>query len=456
MQVPLALVNSLNGIKDFDEQLFIDVHLGEDTITSIRCHPKKKESLSELPFQNKISGKIPWTRQGYYLKDRPSFTFDPLFHGGAYYVQEASSMFLEQALQQTADLSQSLKVLDLCAAPGGKSTHIQSLISKDSLLVSNETIRSRVPVLKENLQKWGSHNVFVTNNDPSDFAKLTHYFDVVVVDAPCSGSGLLRKDPKAVEQWSQGAVNLCSQRQQRIVADVIPALKEGGVLIYATCSYSPQENEAVADWITTDFEMDSIPLQTDASWNITSVATPKGTRCYRFWPYQLQGEGFFIAVFRKKEKAQPAHPARGKHKLTAQPNRQVLQKWISQPENFVFKEFGNTVFAWPEPLLVDFEFLAKHLNGIYSGIAVGQLIREKLIPDHALALSCHLAPEIPRVALNKEQAISYLQRKELNIDSSIKGWQLATYNNLPLGWMNVLPHRVNNYYPKELRILKDK
>ena len=172
---------------------------------------------------------IPWTDCGYYLESRPSFTFDPLFHAGCYYVQEASSMFLEQALKQTVDLSKPIKILDLCASPGGKSTHIQSLISKDSLLVSNDVIRSRANVLKDNIIKWGCENVVVTNNDPKDFAKLENYFDVIVVDAPCSGSGLFRRDPTAIEEWSENNVQLCSQRQQRILADVWPTLKKDGI-----------------------------------------------------------------------------------------------------------------------------------------------------------------------------------------------------------------------------------
>src|SRR6478736_9538985 len=183
--------------------------------TSIRINPLKCNS--------KYSDRIPWTDFGYYLQQRPSFTFDPLFHGGAYYVQEASSMFLEEALKQTVDLSQPLKVLDLAAAPGGKSTHIQSLISKDSLLVSNDVIRSRSKILKDNTIKWGSDNVVVTNNDPKDFARLENYFDVIVVDAPCSGSGLFRRDPEALGEWSENNVRLCSQRQRRILADVWPS-----------------------------------------------------------------------------------------------------------------------------------------------------------------------------------------------------------------------------------------
>lgn len=235
MQLPEQLLKSMESVKGFDKEAFDKVHQSGEQVTSIRVNPAKR---TEIKSQN---SKIPWADAGFYLEQRPSFTFDPLFHAGTYYVQEASSMFLEQALKQTVDLSQSIKVLDLCASPGGKSTHIQSLISKDSLLVSNDVIRSRANVLKDNIIKWGCENVVVTNNDPKDFSKLENYFDMIVVDAPCSGSGLFRRDPVAIDEWSENNVQLCSQRQQRILADVWPALKKDGILIYSTCSYSKKK-----------------------------------------------------------------------------------------------------------------------------------------------------------------------------------------------------------------------
>ncbi len=238
MHLPENLLNSLKGIKGFDREVFEKVHISGEQITSIRINPTKfKEPLTHhSPFIT--HDKIPWSQYGYYLDQRPSFTFDPLFHAGCYYVQEASSMFLEQALQQTVDLSQPLKVLDLCGAPGGKSTHIQSLISKESLLVTNEVIKNRVSVLVQNITKWGCDNVIVTHNDPKHFTRLEGYFDVIIIDAPCSGSGLFRKDAEAVAEWSLNNVALCSQRQQRILADALPSLKTNGILIYSTCSYS--------------------------------------------------------------------------------------------------------------------------------------------------------------------------------------------------------------------------
>ena len=325
-KLPSTLLDSLDEIEGFAREAFQAVHQSGEQVTSIRFNPKKwpvagDASLvslrtPEVPaispvrpghpggqFPNfPISQSIPWSSHGYYLNERPSFTLDPLFHAGCYYVQEASSMFLEQALKQTVDLSQPVKVLDLCAAPGGKSTLIQSFITSDSLLVSNEVIKSRVNVLQENLIKWGGANVVLTNNDAKDFASLYDYFDLLVVDAPCSGSGLFRKDPEAIGEWSENNVKLCSQRQQRILADAFSSLKKNGIIIYCTCSYSTEENEEILDWMAEKFKVESLRLTIKKEWNIVETQSMHHNLFgYRFYPDKLKGEGFFIACLQKKE-----------------------------------------------------------------------------------------------------------------------------------------------------------
>src|SRR5688572_5876321 len=222
MALPEKLLQSLKDVKGFYEKAFKEVHASATQITSIRRNPLKLSGITEWSTGSgqsnapviKVEGNVPWSSFGFYLTERPSFTFDPVFHAGCYYVQEASSMFLEQALKQTVDLSKEIRVLDLCAAPGGKSTHIQSLISANSLLVSNEVIKNRTNVLKQNILKWGSTNVVVTNNDPKNFARLEGFFDVLVIDAPCSGSGLFRRDTEAINEWSEDNVLLCCGRQK--------------------------------------------------------------------------------------------------------------------------------------------------------------------------------------------------------------------------------------------------
>ncbi len=463
MQLPKPLLDSLVSVKGFNKGAFEKIHTSGEQITSIRFNPAKSSIVNGQWSINDpvhyspltIHSIIPWTDYGYYLNSRPSFTFDPLFHAGIYYVQEASSMFLEQALKQTVDLSKPLKVLDLCAAPGGKSTHIQSLISKDSLLVSNEVIRSRANVLKDNIIKWGCENVMVTNNDPKDFSKLENYFDVIVVDAPCSGSGLFRRDASAIEEWSENNVQLCSQRQQRILADVWPALKENGILIYSTCSYSKEEDEEIMDWMMKQLSVVSCQLTVVPSSGIIPVQSNSGAYGYRFWPDKVKGEGFFFACFEKKE-GEDDDVFRYKKKPEPVTNKEMemVERWVKK-DGLHFIKHINTVYAWPEQLVKDFSFLLERLRVIYSGVVAGELMRDKLVPDHALAMSNLFVDSINSTELNLAQAIQYLQRKDLPVEIKIKGWQLVTYSGRPLGWINALPNRVNNYYPKELRILKD-
>ncbi len=402
-----------------------------------------------------IDEKVPWSTFGYYLPRRPSFTFDPLFHAGCYYVQEASSMFLEQALQQAADLSQPLKVLDLCAAPGGKSTHLQSLITADSLLVSNEVIKSRAGILKQNIMKWGCANVVVTNNDPQHFARMEGFFDVMVVDAPCSGSGLFRRDAEAIEEWSEEAVQLCCGRQKRILADALPALKEDGILIYSTCSYSQQEDEDIADWLVAEWGMENVKLKVEEGWGIVEAESAKaGAAGYRFFPDKVKGEGFYLACFRKtggtgltKLKAARLERASSKEKA-------IASAWLKWTDMEILKH--AYLYALPARFSEAYSIIRQYLNVQYAGVALGEVMKEKLVPEHALALSSLLSDAIPVTEVDYETAIRYLQKQDVNIETEVKGWQAVSYQHHNLGWINALPNRVNNYYPKELRILKQR
>ena len=444
MKLPQILLDSLASVKGFDKEDFIKVHESEERVTSIRMNPIKKSEIVNL------RSKIPWTDHGYYLETRPSFTFDPLFHAGCYYVQEASSMFLEHALKQTVDLSQPIKVLDLCAAPGGKSTHLLSLISKESLLVSNEVIRSRANILTDNIMKWGCSNVIVTNNDPRDFQRLENYFDVIVVDAPCSGSGLFRRDPDAIEEWSEQNVALCSQRQQRILADVLPSLKNGGVLIYSTCSYSKEEDELICEWLKNELSIENCQLSIDNGWNI--VQSEGG---YRFWPDKVKGEGFFIACFKKEEgENEDIYLPKVKPDKFSNLEMEILSKNVNT-DGLSFLRHEEIIYSVPEKLLTDINFLSSKLRLVNCGTKVGEIIKDKLVPDHGLALSSIISEKIQKLELDHDQAIQYLKKKELRSQTDKKGWTLVTHQGHQLGWINILPNRINNYYPKELRILKD-
>ena len=463
MNLPVPLIQSLQNIKGFTEEAFKQVHQSGGQITSVRLNPKKIFNQQYSIF-NTQPERVKWSSNGFYLKERPSFTLDPLFHAGAYYVQEASSMFLEEVLKQTIDLSKPIKVLDLCAAPGGKSTLIQSIISKESLLVSNEVIKTRVNILSENITKWGAANVIVTNNDPKDFQRLPNYFDVIVVDAPCSGSGLFRKDAKAIDEWSEKNVELCAQRQQRILADIMPSLKEGGILIYSTCSYSKEEDEDICKWLIEQFAVSSLQLAIDEDWGIVETVSEKGkTYGYRFYPDKVKGEGFFIAAFKKQQglsykgehadgRAQKKNAKSKSNQITAK-EIEALKSYINDVNDFFFIKQNDEIIAMPLHLENDLAIIQSSLYIKKAGVKLGSLIRNELIPAHELAVSNIINPAIPRVEVDLETALQYLRKQEIKIEPNFTGWVLLTHLHLPIGWIKIIGHRINNYYPSAWRIL---
>lgn len=456
MHLPPVFIQSIEQSAGFDKAAFEKVHENGQQVTSVRLNPGKILNTQYSIF-NAPQEKVPWNSNGFYLQERPSFTADPFFHAGAYYVQEASSMFVEQAIKQTVDLSRPVKVLDLCAAPGGKSTLIQSMIGNASLLVSNEVIRTRVTILAENITKWGAANVIVTNNDAKDFQRLPGYFDVIVVDAPCSGSGLFRKDPGAVSEWSEQNVQLCSQRQQRILADVLPALKEDGVLIYSTCSYSAEEDEAIADWLLKSCGVEGVRLKVEHDWGIVETQSEKEkAHGYRFYPDKVKGEGFFIAAFRKLRTGNgewklSKHKARSE-KFGAKESG-IVKPYLENADNFFFIKQKEEVIALPKVFEED---LAAIQNALYikkAGVKLGTVIRSELVPDHELAVSTIINPALNAIDVDEAMALQYLRKQDITVDTNRKGWALIQYRQLPLGWVKVLPGRINNYYPKEWRIL---
>ncbi len=463
--LPPALIQSLQNVTGFDEEAFKAVHQSGGQITSVRLNPWKTGNRQMVPIltgSNDQPESVPWNSNGFYLAIRPSFTLDPLFHAGGYYVQEASSMFLEEALKQTVDLTKPIKVLDLCAAPGGKSTLIQSVISNESLLVSNEVIKTRVHILAENMTKWGAANVIVTNNDPKDFSRLENYFDVIVVDAPCSGSGLFRKDPNAITEWSENNVALCAQRQQRILADIIPALKDGGVLIYSTCSYSRQEDEEICDWMVDNIGLENMPLKTEENWGVVETVSKKENAFgYRFYPDKVKGEGFFIAAFRKISSGNGFFVENKNQKLTGRNKAKelmaketgALKKYIKNMDELYFIKQNEDVIAMPNFFEYDLSRIQSALYIKKAGVRLGNIVRDELIPAHDLAVSNMINPGLPKTEVDKETALQYLRRQEIKMASSKKGWVLLIHQQLPMGWIKVMDNRINNYYPKEWRIL---
>ncbi|MCI0921509.1 methyltransferase RsmF C-terminal domain-like protein [Sphingobacterium rhinopitheci] len=450
-KLPNDLINHLKDDPHFNYQAFIAVHDEEEKTSSIRLNNRKKIAIDAFV----IDKAIPWCNEGYYLKQRPIFTLDPLFHAGCYYSQEASSMFLDHAIRQLQLDRHPLKALDLCAAPGGKSTLINSALHEDSLVVANEIIKTRVTVLQDNLMKWGHPNTVVTNNDPSSFERLPGYFDFLVIDAPCSGSGMFHKDHDAIDEWSLANVKLCSERQQRILAAALPSLKTDGYLFYSTCSYSRAENEEMVDWIIDQFGFETVNIPVDERWGIdVSESMKHKATGYRFYPHRVAGEGFFCAVLKKKAEQATFSMKRVKFEKSTAP-QQIAKQWIDDQGLYTFAHNDN-LHVFPKAYEQDLTALQNVLYLKNAGTQLGKLAGKDLIPSHDLALSTLIRADIQGIDLDLEGALNFLRKETINADlntDNLKGWVLMRYKNINLGWIKAMPNRINNYYPKELRIV---
>lgn len=449
MQLPPQFLDSMRSSPGFQQRTFEAVHTAGKQVTSVRLNPSKTASHQDWEMKP-----IPWCKQGYYLKERPSFILDPLWHAGTYYVQEASSMFLWYVLERLLGDDTRKIVLDLCAAPGGKSSLLESFFS-NGLVVSNEVIRSRASILLENMIRWGSDRVVVTQNDPAHFQRLDIFFDILVTDVPCSGSGLFRRDPDAIQSWSLDAVNLCSQRQQRILADVLPTLKNGGLLVYTTCSYSVEEDEQIAAWLVKEMNMEPLQVPVPADWGIVVSETEAGATGYRFYPDQLDGEGFFLSVFRKRSGESDSRVRSQKLYQPGKDEYKIANDFFAIPDGYSCFKQDVYLRLFPTEWMTQLQQLSDSLYIRNAGVELGSVKGKDFVPSHELALSKLPVGQFGRVQLSLQQAQLYLRRQDLQLDNITKGWNLVCYDNHPLGWIKALPNRINNYFPSEWRVLKN-
>lgn len=461
--------------------------LSEAPPVSIRLNPAKCIGRPDAV------GEVAWCRHGYYLADRPNFTFDPLLHAGWYYVQEASSMFLHHVITKYVD--RPVAMLDLCAAPGGKSTAALAALPEGSVLVSNEPIRQRAQVLMENIQKWGCPDVIVTNNYPHDYAASGLLFDVVLCDVPCSGEGMFRKDAGSVGEWSWQNVEACSRLQREIVASAWRCLRPGGLLVYSTCTFNIQENEENVRWIATELGADVLPVETEKSWGIRGSLLPGFDEpVCRFIPGCTRGEGLFLAVMRKRSEAapqeQPLHVSTaGASQLTPAFTKGKKKNFFRQPgrpdtaknsksapstisldrieraassllervgeAGFIFRQSAaGVLMALPQQLSSFYDMASLSLRILSAGVTVGRLKGRDLIPDQALALSTSLRRDaFPRVSVDYGQAVAYLRRESISLpDGAPRGIVLLTYRGAALGFAKNIGSRANNLYPQEWKI----
>ncbi len=430
-----------------DRFLCFETALNSAPLVSIRYNRLK--SSDEL-----CEDKVLWASDACYLEQRPMFTADPLFHAGCYYVQEAASMFLEQVVKQY--ISTPVRVLDLCAAPGGKSTHLLSLLPEGSLLVSNEPMPLRANVLAENIIKWGRPSAMVVKNEPKDFARFKNFFDVVVVDAPCSGEGMFRKDSFAVEQWSVGNVEVCAKRQREILSDVWQALRPGGLLVYSTCTFNREEDEDCVAWASQELGAQVLPLEVSPRWGITANLVGDGNPVYRFIPGYTRGEGFFLSVMRKDGDVALQTPRATRVQQVSAKQREQVSAWLTNPAEFDYIMHKDTIVAVPKRHADAINVLSSKLNVLHAALPVATVKNNKLLPVHALAMStCLNRDAFVRVELEREKALQYLHREALLLPDAPVGILLLTYKGIPIGFAKNVGNRANNLYPTEWRIRKD-
>lgn len=423
---------------------------GQPASVSVRMNPFKKA----VPFEGRP---VAWSSYGVMLEQRPQFTLDPVFHAGAYYVQDSSSMFVGNVFRQVLSgmelpSTRPLRVLDLCAAPGGKTTDLAASLREacgdNFLLVANEVMKARVGILADNVALWGDPNVVVVSDDPRAFAPLAGYFDIILADVPCSGEGMFRKDEQAQEQWSEDNVALCEARQRRIIADVWPSLKQGGVLVYSTCTFNKYENDNNVLWIAENLGADVMPDDLNAEGVIK-------TECgYSLVPGFVEGEGQYCASLRKSSDVDfvQDRPFRSNDK----PAKGVslpdgLDEYFSGKMKFALK--GETVTAVPQHLAGDVASLRQSLHVISAGCAVGTLKGKILVPDADLALNIALAEDaFPRAEVDRMTALQYLHRDAITLADAPKGYVLVCFEGLPLGFVKNLGNRCNSLHPQSRRI----
>lgn len=408
MEISNSIREAFEGIlgKDLAERTLEAMQ--HDPSVSVRFNPSKP--LEEYPEGTPV----PWSSHALMLPSRPSFTMDPLFHAGCYYVQDSSAMFVGHIFRECIrHMLPGLRVLDLCAAPGGKSTDIaaslRELCGEDFLLVSNEVMKQRASVLSDNIALWGDPNVAVTSQDPKVFGNLEGFFDIIVADVPCSGEGMFRKDEGAVEQWSPENVELCAQRQRRIVADVWPSLREGGILIYSTCTFEPAENDLNLDWVCRELGAEQIYAGGLAAPFEGIIKTDCG---FLLLPGSVPGEGQWVGAVRKTSP----------------------QRTCTISNDSALRSLRPMRFGLPQP----------------------ELKGKDLIPsaDMALCFDRSITQNWPRAELDLQTALHFLHRDTIVLPDAPRGFVMVCYQGQPLGFVKNLGTRCNNLHPMGRRILK--
>lgn len=414
--------------------------LNQNPISSIRYNPKKSKT--------NYTTNIPWTSHGVYLNERPKFTLDPLFHAGSYYVQESSSMFIDYVLGYLKSKISLDKVLDLCAAPGGKSTIILDHLESHQYLISNEILPKRNLILRENLTKWGYPNFIITENSPKEYSSLPEFFDAILLDAPCSGEGLFRKDKASMDEWSLENAQMCSERQYDIFKSIWSSLKVGGYLIYSTCTYNPDENERLLSSLNrSGYEFECEQLEIDKGWEIDTIEFEEIIG-YRFLPHKVKGEGFFCSILRKKGIWE---------KSKTKSSKSYINPWVYEfidqrnLEGYSTYKFKNSLYLSPNSLLDDLDILQKMLYVKQIGIEVGNYNGAKIEINHGLS-QLFFAKIYPQtLKIESTDAINYLAKESISFKLE-DGYTELFYNEISIGFILSEGSKIVNLYPSAWKI----
>ena len=442
MKLPESFIEQLQGLLPDEWESLADAITSSEPSVAVRANDARR---SAVPAGAR---RVPWCEYGFYLEDRPAFTFDTDWHAGRYYVQDASSMFIAHVIRHF--VQEPVRYLDLCAAPGGKTTAAIQALPAGTMVVANEIVPPRARVLVDNVIRWGNPRCVVTSNAPAQIGKLSRFFDVIAADVPCSGEGMMRKDNEAVSQWSPALVEQCAQRQREILTDVWSALRPGGLLIYSTCTYNRQENEEIAGFIVRELGAAPLEVPIEPSWRI-HPAIGSDCPCYRFMPHLVDGEGLFMAVFRKDGNG-PRQDIRIKAK-NAKKADEIGKHWLTSPNDYVIEQQDDLLIAVPQDIHREVADLRASLNVLHAGVELATVMGRKMVPLHALAMSTARAEGVfPVCEVDYQTALRYLRGESITVDGP-RGHVLVAHAGTVLGFANNLGNRANNLYPKSQRIL---
>lgn len=426
----------------------------EEPPVSVRLNPYKFDA-TRMALPAAVKGRVEWCERGRYLDGRPVFTLDPLLHAGAYYVQEAASMYITKVIASYAPADRPLLVLDLCAAPGGKSTALRSVLPEGSLLMANEPVRQRANILTENILKFGHPDVVVTNCHAADYRRSGLLFDVVLADVPCSGEGMFRKDEGAIREWSAAGVAKCAALQREIISDIMPCLRDGGLLVYSTCTFNRHEDEDNVEFICREWQTEKLEER-------------------HFIPGVTPTEGLYMAALRlPAESGQPdstlsaamatrqrrdKKQAKGGRQTPAAAGAKVMSGWIDGAGDFDITMLGQHSVAVRRQWRGIFDTAVQKLRVMHAGISLGEQKGKDTVPSEGLALSTRFnRGAFPEAELSREQALAYLRREPIELPAGMpRGFVAVTYLGLPLGFVKNIGNRNNNLFPQEWRIrMKD-